>query len=122
MKNAINWFEIPASDFDRAVKFYGAVLGETITRHKMGGADMGFLPADRDGVGGAIVAGPDAHPGPGGALVYLNANPDLSAALGRVEAAGGSIVVPKTAISAEFGFFSLVADTEGNIIGLHSAH
>lgn len=120
MTNAINWFEIPAADFERALRFYGAVLGASITRHKMGDADMGFLPADRDGVGGAIVAGPDAHPGPGGALVYLNANPDLSVALGRVTAAGGSVLVPKTEISPEFGFFALVKDTEGNVVGLHS--
>ena len=26
MKNAINWFEIPAKDFDRAIGFYKKVL------------------------------------------------------------------------------------------------
>ena len=25
LKSAINWFEIPATDFDRAVRFYGEI-------------------------------------------------------------------------------------------------
>ena len=121
MKNAINWFEIPALNFTRATAFYQTVLGVTLQHHNMGGADMGFFPADHDGIGGAIVCGNDMQPASGGVLVYLNANPDLAAALGRVEAAGGSIVVPKTQISPEFGFFAIVADTEGNAVGLHSS-
>ncbi len=27
MKNAINWFEIPVKNFDRAKKFYETILG-----------------------------------------------------------------------------------------------
>ena len=121
MKNAINWFEIPAKDFARATAFYRAVLAVDLQHHNMGGADMGFFPADQDGVGGAIVCGNDMQPASGGVLVYLNANPDLSGALGRVEAAGGSIVVPKTQITPEFGYFAIIADTEGNAVGLHSS-
>jgi len=120
--NAINWFEIPALDFKRATAFYQTVLGLTLAHHNMGGADMGFFPADQDGVGGAIVCGNDMQPASGGVLVYLNANPDLSGALGRVEAAGGSIVVPKTQITPEFGYFAIIADTEGNAVGLHSSN
>ena len=55
-----------------------------------------------------------------GSLVYLNANPDVQLVLDKVVAAGGRILVPKTAISEEFGFMSLILDTEGNRIGLHS--
>ena len=120
MKNAINWFEIPAKDFARATRFYGAVVGAPLQHVPMGPIDMGFFPADEGGVGGAVVCGPDAHPAQGGTLVYLNANPDLSGALGRVAAAGGTVIVPKTEISPEFGFFALFTDTEGNTVGLHS--
>ena len=35
-------------------------------------------------------------------------------------AAGGSIMVPKTEISPEYGFMGVFIDTEGNRIGLHS--
>ena len=120
MKNAINWFEIPAADFGRATKFYAKVLGVELQHVPMGPNQMGFFPADQGGVGGAVVAGPDAHPGQGGATVYLNANPDLAVAAGRVESAGGHVIVPKTPISPEYGFFALFKDSEGNIVGLHS--
>ena len=120
MKNAINWFEIPASDFGRATKFYATILGVELQHVPMGPNQMGFFPADQGGVAGAVVAGPEAQPGQGGATVYLNANPDLTAVAGRIQSAGGHVIVPKTPISPEYGFFALFKDTEGNIVGLHS--
>ena len=35
MKNAVNWFEIPVSDYERAKKFYSAVIGADIIDHHM---------------------------------------------------------------------------------------
>ncbi|MBI4986428.1 MAG: VOC family protein, partial [Rhodocyclales bacterium] len=61
-------------------------------------------------------------PGPTGAVVYLDGGDDLATPLGRVAAAGGSIVVPKTLITAEIGYMALFRDTEGNVVGLHSLH
>jgi hypothetical protein len=55
-----------------------------------------------------------------GALIYLNANPDLSVYLARVEAAGGKVTVPKTQISPEIGYRACLTDTEGNRLALHS--
>ena len=74
------------------------------------------------GIGGAIVHSdgfhtPSATDGP---LIYLNGNPDVQQVLDRVEAAGGSIMVPKTEISPDYGFMAVFIDTEGNRIGLHS--
>lgn len=86
----------------------------------MGDMTMGFLPASRDGVGGAIVAGDGNTPTTSGARVYLNVGEDLAPALAKVEPAGGKIVVPKTEIGNDFGFFALFEDTEGNMIGFHS--
>ena len=54
-----------------------------------------------------------------GALVYLNGGDDLSVTLSKVEAAGGKILLPKTAIGPN-GFMAHFTDTEGNKIGLHS--
>jgi len=55
-----------------------------------------------------------------GPLIYLNANPDVRGVLDKVEAAGGTVMMPKTEISPEYGFMALFMDTEGNRIGLHS--
>ena len=118
--HTVNWFEIPVADFPRAKAFYEAVLGRRIETITMGPSTMGFLSSDPNGVGGAIVHGDGSVPSRQGTLVYLNGGDDLAAMLARVEAAGGSVAVPKTEIGNGFGFFAHFVDTEGNKVGLHS--
>lgn len=120
MANALNWFEIPVSDFRRAHAFYETILGTKIERMEMGPTVMGMLPADQNAVGGAIVFDGSSQPSANGTVVYLNGGADLAPVLGRVEAAGGRIVVPKTEIGNDFGFFAHFLDSEGNKVGLHS--
>jgi hypothetical protein len=118
--HALSWFEIPVTNFDRAKAFYEAVLGRPIEPMVMGPTTMGFLSTDPNAVGGAIVSGGDVAPSKQGTTVYLNGGDDLAPMLARAEKAGGSIVVPKTEIGNDFGFFALFVDTEGNKVGLHS--
>lgn len=119
--NALNWFEIPAADFERAKVFYGTILGSDLTETTMDGASrMAFLPAGQNGVGGAIIQWEGCTPSQQGTVVYLNGGQDLQPALDRVQNAGGSVVIPKTAISPEHGYFALFLDSEGNRVGLHS--
>ena len=73
--NAVNWFEIPVVDFDRAKKFYETIFGYQMPENQMGPARMGFLLFDFQGgkVGGAIVYNPGFYtPQKDGSLVYLN--------------------------------------------------
>ncbi|WP_339794787.1 VOC family protein [uncultured Imperialibacter sp.] len=122
MKNAINWFEIPVKDFDRAKSFYEKVLDatmETMTMESMG-MTMAFFPADwENGVGGGIAFGPGSEPSDKGALVYLNGGDDLTTPLSRVEKAGGKVIVPKTSLGPN-GFMAQFIDTEGNRVAFHS--
>ncbi len=122
MANALNWFEIPVSDFQRAKKFYETILGASIYEMQMGSNLMGFLPMgeDQKGVGGALVKGEGYEPSATGSLVYLNAQPDLSPALSRVEEAGGKILSSKSLIREDIGYIALFMDTEGNKVALHS--
>ena len=55
-----------------------------------------------------------------GAIIYLNADPDLEIALSKVELAGGKILIPKTQITDEFGYMGFFNDTEGNKMAMHS--
>jgi hypothetical protein len=119
-RNAINWFEIPSTDFNRATKFYESILGATLHKMAMGGAEMAFFPADDGKVGGAIVFHKDVKPSADGTMVYLNAHPDLSEILGRIEKAGGKVIIPKTQVNPEIGFYAVFLDTEGNKVALHS--
>lgn len=118
--SAINWFEIPVTDMDRAVKFYNAILGADLQPMDTGGgSQMAMLPMEADGVGGALTKADGFSPGKDGPMVYLNGGADLNNVLNRVEAAGGQVLVAKTSIG-ENGFYALFADTEGNRLGLHS--
>lgn len=119
--NSLNWFEIPASDIKRATKFYETVFSIEMPQMEMGGS-MAFFPAGMEGgkVGGALVQSPMHKPSAEGAVIYLNANPDLDIALGKVEKAGGKVVMPKTKITNEIGFMAFFTDTEGNKVAMHS--
>lgn len=120
MEHVVHWFEIPSADFERAIRFYEAVLGVGLRREAFGPMQMAVIPHG-DGVGGAVVhmAG-GQPPGPAGALVYLAGGDDLAGPLARAVAAGGQVVVPKTAISPAIGHFAVFRDSEGNHVGLHS--
>ena len=120
MANALNWFEIPVSDFSRAKSFYESILQITIERMEMGPSIMGMFPGDQDSVSGAIVQDANCQPSSTGTLVYLNGGADLAKILDRVAPAGGEVAVPKTEIGNGFGFFAHFLDTEGNKVGLHS--
>jgi uncharacterized protein len=120
MANVINWFEIPAKNFDRACDFYSKVLEGDIHKIDSPMGQMGFLPGFAPSeVGGAIVKAEGYEPSGKGSVVYLNGGADLSAPLERVEKAGGKIVMPKTSIG-ENGFMAHFIDTEGNRVALHS--
>ena len=124
MTHAISWFEIPAKDLDRAAKFYEAIFNISLVPMDLPNIKMKMFPVDdpMTGIGGAIVDSGGFHKpsSTDGPLIYLNGNPDVQHVLDRVEAAGGSIMVPKTEISPEYGFMAVIIDTEGNRIGLHS--
>ncbi|MEP7127696.1 MAG: VOC family protein [Chitinophagales bacterium] len=123
MKNALNWFEIPALDFQRAKNFYETVfdfqMPVIINEENF---KMGLLPADAAAVGGAIVWNINSYKpsSSDGVLIYLNANPDLEIMQQRIEKAGRKMMITKRQISAEFGFMAVFNDSEGNRLALHS--
>jgi len=125
MKNAINWFEIPAKNYERAKKFYSEILQLEITDYHMPEKNMkyGMFPYDMEnhGVGGAIVEMEGLNPSIEGSTVYLNGGDNLNNALSKIVDAGGEIVMSKTAIG-ENGFIAQFVDIEGNRVALHSMH
>lgn len=118
--HAVNWFEIPVSNIDRAQAFYEKLLAAPLRREHMGAHTLAVFPYDDNAVGGCLMAGAGIEPSSQGALVYLNAKPSLDAVLARVEAAGGRITTPKVQLPGDMGVFAHVTDTEGNRLGLHA--
>lgn len=121
--NPVGWFEIYVEDMDRAKRFYQTVFNTTL--EKIGGEammdiDMWGFPSSMEqyGAAGALSKMEGVTPGGNSTLVYFSCQ-DCEVEQGRVEGAGGKVVHPKFSIG-EHGFISMVADTEGNMIGLHS--
>lgn len=120
MKPFISIFEIPATDFSRAMNFYQSILEIKIEAIDMQGTQMGIFPSEGQTVSGVLTKGEGYEPSADGVVIYLNGGNDLQYTLDKVEKNGGEIMVPKTLIDEENGYFAMFLDTEGNRIGLHS--
>ena len=121
MSNAINWFEIPVTNMDRAQRFYETVLGRTLKRQDFGGEQLAVFPYDAPATGGCLQFGANKIAASGaGIRIYLDCMPSIDAALARIEGAGGRIVSPKFELPQGIGFIAHMRDTEGNEVGLHA--
>jgi predicted enzyme related to lactoylglutathione lyase len=110
-------FELPVEDPERASKFYGAVFGWAI--QKWDGPQEYWL----------VTTGAKETPGIDGGLMRANAEfpartpintidvPAIDEYIAKVEAAGGKVIMPKTAIPG-VGQFAYCADTEGVVFGM----
>lgn len=125
--NAINWFQIPVLETNRAKKFYETILDIEMKTQNIPEMDeeLTFFPftpsvirATSGRVSGALAKNKRSKPSMDGITVYLNANPAIQNVIDRIEPAGGKILLPKTKINA--GYFSVFIDTEGNRVGLHA--
>lgn len=120
--NCLNWFEIPVEDLQRAKQFYEKIFAIQMSEDTILGMQMAFFPSEHGNgkVGGALVKSELHKSNTEGVLVYLNANPDLSDVLQRIEEEGGVILMYKTMLTPGAGFTAMFLDTEGNRIALHS--
>jgi predicted enzyme related to lactoylglutathione lyase len=117
--NAITWFEIPVANLDRAAAFYSKVVGRPLKHEVFGGVPHAmFATAEtKTTVTGALVE--DAkRPRGAGVTIYLDVD-GVQAAVDRAVAAGGKIVQPTTDIGP-FGTVALIADLDGNVVGVHT--
>ncbi len=118
-KDYVSWFEIPAIDFEQAVDFYEHIFGINMQQNTTDTNAMAFFPT-KTGVGGAIIAGPGSVPSDTGPLIYLNGGNDLSEVLDKVVEAGGRVIMQKTLISEDSGYFAIFIDSQGNKLALYS--
>ena len=117
-RHAINWFEIPVTDLDRATAFYETVLAVTLERMEIG-TPVAVFPHDDDGIGGALSLD-GTKPSRDGAVIYLDVEGHIADVLGRVPDAGGEVLLPVTVIGGDMGSYAYILDTEGNRVGLFS--
>lgn len=118
--NPVGWFEIYVQDMARARNFYETVFAVILVKLPGTELEMWSFPMtiDRYGAPGALVKMDGVDPGGNSVLVYFSCA-DCGVEESRVAAAGGQVVKPRFSIGA-YGYISLVSDSEGNMIGLHS--
>lgn len=120
--NAIQWFEIPALDLERAFQFYTKVLRQQVRKGTFGNGELILFNVPfgtGEAVGGSIVVRPDLKPTTEGPVIYLNAFGKLSDAVNEIEPAGGKIISSFMDLG-KFGFAAIFIDSEGNKMGLLS--
>ena len=119
--NAVGWFEIYVNDMERAKAFYQSVFqkGDFMDLSSPE-AEMFAFPwvENAGGAAGALVKSDFNKPSGQGTIIYFNCD-DCAVEEKRAGENGGSIVQAKMSIG-EYGFISIIQDTEGNTIGLHS--
>ena len=114
--NTCVWFEIPASDLERARAFYSAVLKRELSVREDGPNPMvAFTDMSDSGVSGHIYPGKPAAAG-AGPTVHLASPDGLDAAAERVRQNGGTVV--SEPIPLPSGLFFYATDPDGNSIGL----
>lgn len=120
--NPVCWFEIYVQDLARAKSFYEGVFQIKLAELKSPEPSLEMLAFPMEmttyGAGGALVKMAGFPAGGNNTVIYFSCD-DCGVEERRVRDFGGTIHKRKMAIG-EYGFVSLVMDSEGNMIGLHS--
>lgn len=121
MITAIQNFQIPVTNFDRALKFYEALMGYDLQIMETANFKLGVFQFDPEkGAGGCIIQSDGLAPSQKGTLVYLHTGQNLQPYIDRVKEAGGNVFIDKTPLGPGMGYYGIIDDTEGNRVGLYS--
>lgn len=119
-RNVVGWFEIYVQDLNRAKTFYEAVFEvklEPLPSPVVKMYEFPFAP-EKPGCPGALVHMEGYKPGGNSTVIYFSCD-DCAVEAARATKNGGRVLKEKFSIG-DYGFISLVFDTEENLIGLHS--
>lgn len=111
--NGICHIEIPSHDFEKARKFYGGLFKWQFDYMK----EMDYLMFKApDGINGGF-SKELAISEKAGIFLYIEVE-DIETTIKNGEEVGGKTVKGKAMIGPEIGYFAILADLEGNQIGL----
>lgn len=116
MANPFVHVELNTTDLAKAKAFYGKLFDWKLEDVPMG-PDMTYttIGVGDDGTGGGMMQ----HPAPGQPsswLAYVDVD-DVNAATAKVQSLGGSVLKEVTEVP-EMGWFSIIADPTGAVLGL----
>jgi len=112
----VAYFEIVSPNAERARTFYTQLFGwQTVDI-----GDPTYTMVDTGAGDGAIGGGigePQRATDGGGTKIYMRVD-DLAGYLARAEELGGRTIVPPTPLPGDFGSFAVLADPDGQLVGL----
>ncbi|HVL07047.1 MAG TPA: VOC family protein [Acidimicrobiales bacterium] len=116
MGQPVAFFEVISAEPERAKSFYGELFGWQIDAPPgMDGYALVDTGAGEGAIGGGI--GPSQGPGDAGVKIYVRVG-DLDAYVARAEQLGAALLVPPMDLPGDFGRIAVVADPDGNAVGL----
>ena len=113
MANTVCHVEFVAENIGAAGEFYSKVFGWELTP---AGEQYVIWSAGKNEIGGGIMP-VEAWTVGQRTFAYIKVD-DIQAMLSAVNTAGGSTIHPKTKISDEHGFYAVIKDPQGTIVGL----
>jgi len=113
----IGWFELYVNDFEKSKDFYNLLFGWEFNLSQSSDEPYWNIFTGEGSIGGGLMK--KAVPEHSGQSVVLYVETgDIEASLNKAVTLGGSIVMPKTLINENAGYFALFNDIDGNVIGL----
>ncbi|WP_156250618.1 VOC family protein [Pseudactinotalea terrae] len=113
----VGFWELRVTDIDRASAFYGKVFGLVPSAF----GEYLLLSTPEGAPIGSLEQVEEAPPSDGFFRPTFDSD-DLEADLAAVAAAGGTVIVPRTVISEEFGWWAAVTDPFGNRLQLSTSN
>jgi predicted enzyme related to lactoylglutathione lyase len=135
MKNGqLCWFEIPAGNLDRAIRFYSTVFSTKFEKKLLLDKEYAVFDKGKQLIGGVIVEKENYSPGSGAILFFyvtdinkvlktaveLNGKIVINKTFLKQKNSYGDIVIPQNLIDGKMGYYAEMVDSEGNHIGLYS--
>jgi uncharacterized protein len=120
MNSKIAFFAIPATDIQRAIKFYKNVFDfdSEYCDCPDQNEKMGMIQTDN--VLGCVFWSPEYKPSKDGSQLSFEVD-NINSTLEKIEKFGGKTIWGKCKINADnMGFCALFTDCEGNTVGLYS--
>jgi len=120
MPGYFSYIAIPCTDFQRAFNFYTAITNGKLVKNPAVPFPMAYFKDEYGNNIGHLFQMQGIEPSADGPIVYLRLTENLNDTLVKVDAAGGKVIMPKSLISAEAGYWAIFLDSEGNRLALHS--
>lgn len=118
-KHNIGWFELYVNDFEKSKGFYTQLFGWQFNLSKSTDSDYWNIFTGDGSIGGGLMKKTVPEHSGQSIVLYVETD-DITSSLDKAVSLGGKIVMPKTLINENAGFFGLFNDIDGNVIGLWS--